>query len=298
MQRNNVKYESAESDSQVIHSSGLLPELAASASAARPSESSTPSVQIQTSPGLPQPQQISRRVTGKQAPSEFEINIINSLKAFLKSMRSQSIAMKKNWRRTEEVDQELQLLQDLGLQEWYEGDLQGYSESEVKEAIKKELISLSSSGHEVYDPVPLKLLSREDRAKVIESRWVIGPRSGVLKVCNPDVALILVFRTQFGASAPKLHSPLKKQALAPMSCGCGPNNNPIVGFTAKVQKESLQALVGEDLIVAASHPTCNTSCQRLGVAMSTVASTASKMTSQTAHFEIFWFSLTPEVRGW
>ena len=27
----------------------------------------------------------------------------------------------------------------------------------------------------------LNLLSREDQAKVIESRWVIGPRSGVLK---------------------------------------------------------------------------------------------------------------------
>ena len=80
-----------------------------------------------------------------------------------------------------EVDQELQLLQDLKLQEWYQGDLQGYSEKEIKEAIKKELISLSSSGHEVYDPVPLRLLPQEDQAKVIESRWVIGPRSGVLK---------------------------------------------------------------------------------------------------------------------
>ena len=80
-----------------------------------------------------------------------------------------------------EVDQELQLLQDLRLQEWCEGDLQGYSEKEVKGAIKKELVSLSSSGHEVYDQVPLKLLSREDQAKVIESRWVIGPQSAVLK---------------------------------------------------------------------------------------------------------------------
>ena len=73
------------------------------------------------------------------------------------------------------------LLQDLKLQEWYQGDLQGYSEKEVKEAIQKELISLSSVGHEVYDPVPLNLLSIEDQAKIIESRWVIGPRSGQLK---------------------------------------------------------------------------------------------------------------------
>ena len=49
------------------------------------------------------------------------------------------------------------------------------------EAIKKELVSLSSSGREVCDPLPLELLSREEQAKVIESRWVIGPRSGVLK---------------------------------------------------------------------------------------------------------------------
>ena len=74
-----------------------------------------------------------------------------------------------------EGDQELQLLQDLRLQEWYQGDL------EVTEAIKKELISLSSVGHEVYDPVPLNLLSSEDQAKIIESRWIIGPRSGQLK---------------------------------------------------------------------------------------------------------------------
>ena len=80
-----------------------------------------------------------------------------------------------------EADRELQLLQDVRLQEWYQGDLQGYPEQEVKEAIKKELISLSSAGHEVYDPVSLNLLSSEDQAKIIESRWVIGPRSGQLK---------------------------------------------------------------------------------------------------------------------
>ena len=96
----------------------------------------------------------------------FEINEINE-----KSINSDQ----------DEVDQELQLLQDLRLQEWYQGDLQGASEKEVKEDIKTDLISLSTSGHEAYDPVPLKLLSREDQVKVIESRWVIGLCSGVLK---------------------------------------------------------------------------------------------------------------------
>ena len=38
-------------------------------------------------------------------------------------------------------------------QEWCQGELQGYSQKEIKEAIKKELTSLSISGHEVHDPV-------------------------------------------------------------------------------------------------------------------------------------------------
>ena len=40
-----------------------------------------------------------------------------------------------------------------------------FTEKEVKEAIKKELVSLSSSGHEVYDPVPVRLRSREEQSK-------------------------------------------------------------------------------------------------------------------------------------
>ena len=83
-------------------------------------------------------------ITGKQAPSEFEINMINSLRQGIFEINEKSVNSDQD-----EVDQELQLLQDLRLQEWYQGDLQGYSEKEVKEAIKKELISLSSSGHKV-----------------------------------------------------------------------------------------------------------------------------------------------------
>ena len=102
--------------------------------------------------------------------------MVSSLKQGIREINDYSINSDQS-----EADQELQLLQDLRLQEWYQGDLQGYSEQEVKEAIKKELISLSSAGHEVYDPVPLNLLSSEDQAKIIESRWVRGPRSGQLK---------------------------------------------------------------------------------------------------------------------
>ena len=93
-------------------------------------------------------------------PSEFEINMITSLKQGILEISEYSVNSDQS-----EEDQELQLLQDLKLQEWYQGDLQGYSEKEVKEAIKKELISLSSVGHEVYDPVPLNLLSSEDQAR-------------------------------------------------------------------------------------------------------------------------------------
>ena len=171
-QKNNVKYESAESDSPVVHSSGLLPQSTASSaegatsgSATRPSESSSSTrVQIQLPPGLPQPHQIRRRVTGKQPPSEFEINMIISLKEGILEIKEKSINTDQS-----EVDQELQLLQDLRVQERYQGDLQGCSEKDIKEACKKELISLSSSGHEVFDPVPLRLLAREDQGKVIES---------------------------------------------------------------------------------------------------------------------------------
>ena len=99
--------------------------------------------------------------------------MINSLKQGILEINDYSV----NSDQCEE-DQELQLLQDLRLQEWYQW---GYSEKEVKEAIKKELISLSSAGHAFFDPVPLNLLSSEDQAKTIESRWVIGPRSGQLK---------------------------------------------------------------------------------------------------------------------
>ena len=122
-----------------VHSSGLFPEPAASpaegaasTSSARASESS--SVQTQPPPGRPQPQQI-RSVTGKQAPSEFEINMIKSLKQGIFEINEMSVNTNQ-----EEVDQELQLLQDLRFQERYEGDLQGYSEKEVEEVIKKELV--------------------------------------------------------------------------------------------------------------------------------------------------------------
>ena len=162
-QRNQVTFESSESDSRVIHSPDSLQESSAQGASSVPSaEGASSSDQgipqgIPHPPGLPQPPR--RRITGKQPPSEFEVNMITSLKQGILEINQYSVNSDQR-----EEDQELQLLQDLRLQEWYQGDLQGYSEKEVKEAIKKELISLSSVGHEVYDPVPLSLLSSEDQA--------------------------------------------------------------------------------------------------------------------------------------
>ena len=86
--------------------------------------------------------------------------MINSLKQGILEMNEKSINNDQD-----EVDQELQLVRDLKLQEWYQGDLQGDSEKKIKEAIKKELTSLSSSGHEIYDPVPLRLFLRKNKPK-------------------------------------------------------------------------------------------------------------------------------------
>ena len=82
-QRNQVTFESSESDSRVIHSPDPLQESSAQGASSVPSAegaSSSDHHGIPHPPGLPQPQPPRRRITGKQPPSEFEINMINSLK--------------------------------------------------------------------------------------------------------------------------------------------------------------------------------------------------------------------------
>ena len=77
------------------------------------------------------------------------------------------------------------LLKDMKLQEWNQGDLRGFAEKEVDPGSYQkdplELTSLSSSGHEVHDPVPVRLSSPEEQSNIIESGMFVGPRSGVLK---------------------------------------------------------------------------------------------------------------------
>ena len=142
-QRNQVTFESSESDSRVIHSPDSLQDSSAQgASSVNSAEGASSSDQgIPHPPGLPQPteHQARRRITGKQPPSKFEVNMITSLKQGVLEINEYSVNSDQS-----EEDQELRLLQDLKLQEWNQGDLPGYSEKEVKEAIKKELISLSS----------------------------------------------------------------------------------------------------------------------------------------------------------
>ena len=113
------------------------------------------------------------------SPSDFEINVIKSLKEGFLEINEKSINSNQS-----EIDQELQLLQDLRLQEWYQGDLQDYSEKDVKAAIKKQLI-LSVTQVTKWSSSSQASFSR-NQAKVIESRWVIRPRAGVLKATSKD----------------------------------------------------------------------------------------------------------------
>ena len=78
----------------------------------------------------------------------------------------------------QEAQSEEELLQGLILQEWYQGDLQGYSADQIKTAITRELKQISPQGHDAYDPVPPSSLTLEERRSIVESRWVIGPRPG------------------------------------------------------------------------------------------------------------------------
>ena len=51
------------------------------------------------------------------------------------------------------------------------------------------MITVCNSSHEMYDPVPLTLLSREDQAKTIDSRWAIGYKHPVLTLYEWGKAL-------------------------------------------------------------------------------------------------------------
>ena len=120
-QRRQVTFESSQTDSRVIHSPDSLQDSSSQGASSVPSaEGASSSDQgIPHPPGLPQPQpQVRRRITGKQLPSEFEINMLTSIKQGILEINNYSVNSDQR-----EEDQELQMLQDLKLQEWYQGDL-------------------------------------------------------------------------------------------------------------------------------------------------------------------------------
>ena len=111
-QRNQAAFESSEIDSRVIHSPDSLQDSHSQGASSIPSaEGASSSDQgIPHPPGLPQPQepQVRRRITGKQPPSEVEVNMITSLKQRILEINDYSVNSDQS-----EEDQELQLLQDL-----------------------------------------------------------------------------------------------------------------------------------------------------------------------------------------
>ena len=92
------------------------------------------------------------------------------------------------------------LLQDIKLQEWYQGKLQGFTKKEAK----KELGSLSIWGHGVYDLVPIRLISPGEQSKIIESRRVIGPGSGPSSVLMARHSLDSLERASLKSSTKSL----------------------------------------------------------------------------------------------
>ena len=122
-----------------------------------------------------QPVQVRRRIRTKSRPQE-----VSEISAVLQDIKENHLSVGKDQINADhqEAQTEEELLQGLILQEWYQGDLQGYSADQIKQAITKELKQIGPQGHDAYDPVPLSHLSPEERRSIIESRWVIGPRPG------------------------------------------------------------------------------------------------------------------------
>ena len=140
------------------------------------SGSSQPQVPQQVPQAQPQqPVQVRRRIRTKSRPQES-----SEIAAVLQDIKENHLSFGQNQVNADlqEAQSEEELLQGLILQEWYQGDLQGYSADQIREAITKELKQIGPHGHDAYDPVPLSQLSQEERRSIIESRWVINPRPG------------------------------------------------------------------------------------------------------------------------
>ena len=140
----------------------------------QPSQPQVPQQPQQAPQAQPQqPVQVRRRIRTKSRPQD-----VSEISAVLQDIKENhlSIGLDQINADHQEAQSEEELLQGLILQEWYQGDLQGYSADQIKQAITKELKQIGPQGHDAYDPVPLSQLSPEERRSIIESRWVIGRR--------------------------------------------------------------------------------------------------------------------------
>ena len=92
----------------------------------------------------------------------------------------------------------------------------------ITETIKKELGLLGQkSGHEICEPVPLWPFSEEDQAKVVGSRWVIGPCSGILKArfVHKGFTQIIDKEAKYAHSLGHSNS-LYRESIPLMGCCC------------------------------------------------------------------------------
>ena len=181
-QRLQVTFESWESDSRVSHSPDSLSGFFRSWSWEQFVQPSEPLVQIKEYldlPGRSQPTEHQARIwiTGLATPFRLPKSIWTHHSS-KESCWSMDTLVKSD---PSEEDHRSTVASRSKVPRRISKDTQRRKSDEV---IKKELISLSSVGHEVYAPVTLNLTiidSSEDQVKIIESRWVIGPRSGQLK---------------------------------------------------------------------------------------------------------------------
>ena len=134
---------------------------------------SQPQAPQQVPQAQPQPPvlQVRRRIRTKSRPQEP-----SEIAAVLQEIKENHLSVGQDQVNADlqEAQSEEELLQGLILQKWYQGDLQGKSADQIKEAITKELKQIGPHGHDAYDPVPLSQLSQEERRSIIESRWVNG----------------------------------------------------------------------------------------------------------------------------
>ena len=112
----------------------------------QPQQSGPSQPQDQPSQAQPQqPVQVRRRIRTKSRPQDP-----SEIAAVLQDVKENHLSVGQDQVNADlqEAQSEEELLQGLILQEWYQGDLQGYSADQIKEAITKELKQIGPHGHD------------------------------------------------------------------------------------------------------------------------------------------------------